>query len=95
MAQVTEEIHRHIDVLLDHSLDRWRRLPQVEAEIDQWDLIDQLVFIEEWPLEEQHLEMLDRYASAGNLTSDQLRRLQELKETVGRNRPIIRRLQHT
>ncbi len=95
MAHVSEKVRRHVRLLLDHSLDQWQRLPQVEAAIDQWDVIDQIVFIEEWPLEEQHLKMLEEYACAGALNPEQVRRFDELKQIVERHRPIIERLQQT
>ncbi|MGI8553443.1 MAG: hypothetical protein ACR2PL_22065 [Dehalococcoidia bacterium] len=59
MAQVTQGARQHIDLLLDYESDVWRQMPKTAAEIDGWELIDQILFVEEWPLEEQRLTMLD------------------------------------
>jgi hypothetical protein len=75
--------------------DQWGRLPEVEAEIDGWDLLDQLDFIEEWPLEEMRLDQMEEYLTEGALTNEQLARYEELKRVVAANRPIIRRLQNS
>ena len=93
MAEVTEAISQPADLLLGACLDAWQSLPLIETEIDRWDLIDQLSFIENWPPQEQRLAILERYAAEGNLSSDQMDRLEHLKRVVERNRPIIRRLQ--
>ena len=77
------------------ALYQWERLPQVEAEIDNWDLMDQLTYIEGCPPQEQQLKRLERYAQEGHMTEDQLARYEELKKIVARNRPIIRRLQNS
>ena len=95
MAQVRPEVQQQVDWMLERSLAAWRGLPEVEAEIDGWDQIDQIVFIEEWPIEENHLTALERYASQGALTPDQMARYGELKRVVERNHPIIRRLQES
>jgi hypothetical protein len=67
-------------------------MPEIEQEIDQWDLLDQLHFTEEWPLEEQRLEMLDEYAIQGSLTPEQMARYHHLKQLVAEYRPIVRRI---
>jgi hypothetical protein len=93
MAQVTPRTGLGIEWQLDWSLWQWGRLPAVEAEIDRWDSLDQLHFIEEWPLEEERLRRLQRYAAEGMLSAKQLARYEELKRLVEKHRPIIRRLQ--
>ena len=93
MAQVSEATSRDIDRLLHKLLCQWQRLPEVEAEIDQWDWVDQVVFIEEWPLEKDRLADLERYVDQGALTPEQLCQYEELRRIVEQNRPIIRRLQ--
>lgn len=92
MAQVRSQVHQDVDRLLEQSLAAWQSLPEVEAEIDQWDLIEQLDYVEEWPIEEDRLAELEHYAAHGVLTPDQLARHEELKRIVQENRPIIRRL---
>ena len=95
MAQVTEAISRRVEVLLARSSEAWRRLPRVEVEIAGWDLLDRIDFVEEWPIEEQRLNELERYAEAGVLTPEQSDRYAELKRLVERNRPIIHRLRRS
>jgi len=95
MAQVTHSVHQHINLMLGILEDQWGRLPEVEAEIDGWDLLEQLDFIEEWPLEEERLKQIEKYAADDALTDEQRSRYEELKRVVVRNRPIIRRLQNS
>jgi hypothetical protein len=91
MAQV-KPVPGSTDWQLDWSLWQWGRLPEVEAEIDQWDQLDQIHFIEEWPLEEERLLQLEQDAVNGHLTPEQLRRYEQLQCLVAQNRPIIQRL---
>ena len=95
MAHVADRVHRHVELLLAHATDQWQRFPEVEREMDQWDLIDQIVSIEARPLEEQYLKMLAQYAAEGAVTPDQLVQFEELNRIVEQNRPIIRRLQES
>jgi hypothetical protein len=93
MAQVTAQARHEIDKLLDLLTWQWERLPEVEAEIDGWDLIEQLDFIEEWPLEEMRLRRLEKYVAEGCLEQEQLARYERLCAIIERYRPIISRLQ--
>jgi hypothetical protein len=93
MAQVRISVHQDIEKLLDLLLWQWGRLPAVEAEIDTWDLTEQLDFIEEWPLEEMRLRQLEHYVARDALTPEQLARYHDLKQLISKNCPIIRRLQ--
>ncbi|MFL5201554.1 MAG: hypothetical protein ACJ8B9_05610 [Microvirga sp.] len=95
MAHVGRATHVDIDHLLDRAIAGWEELTEVEQEIDGWDLIDQIVFIEEWPLEEERLRRLARYAQADDLTEGQRLRYEDLLRLVERQRPIITRLQHS
>jgi len=90
--QVASTIHDRINRLLDLSIARWDSLPEVEAEIDGWDLLEQIDFVEEWTLEEERLKRLEGFAAAGLLTPDQDARYEQLKRLVTQNRPIIARL---
>jgi hypothetical protein len=92
MAYVASSPREHAELLLSHCLNLWGRLPEIEREIDGWDLIDQLRFTEEWPLEEQHLDRLERYAMEGVLTPKQCARYERLKHLVAERRPIVRRI---
>ncbi|MBI4492783.1 MAG: hypothetical protein HY690_08340 [Chloroflexi bacterium] len=95
MAQVSDAVHQEIERLLERLTERWQHLPEVAAEIDRWDLIDQLNFTEEWPLEEDRLADLECYAAQGILQPDQLARYQALKELIARNQPLLRRIMET
>lgn len=67
----------------------------MESEIDSWDLVDQLTYIEGWPPQEQQLKRLEWYAREGHMTGEQLARFEDLKKVVARNRPIIRALRES
>ena len=95
MAEVAISAHQDIEESLDWLIWQWQRLPEVEREIDDWDLLDQLNFVEEWPLEEMRLERLERYVVQGVLSLDQLVRYKSLQQLIAKNRPIIQRLRAT
>lgn len=92
MAQVAQAVQQQIDRLLARSFDEWRELPEVEAAIDGWDQIDQIVYVEEWTLAEERLIRLEWHARDGALTAEQVARHNDLKRLVAQNRPIIERL---
>ncbi len=94
MAKV-KPVPGSIDWQLDWSLWQWGRLPEVEVEIDQWDQLDQIHFIEEWPLEEERLLRPERYAANGSFTPEQRERYEQLTRLVARNRPIVQRLRES
>lgn len=79
MAQVTQAVSQDIEKLLDLLAWQWERLPEVESEIDTWDLMEQLNFIEEWPLEEDRLMHLKRYVDDGLLNLSQRNRFAVLE----------------
>lgn len=95
MAQTLTQVQRDIAWQLDWSLSRWGRLPDVEAEIDEWDLIDQIDFVEEWTLEEERLQQLERHAAEGVMTPEQSTRYEELQGLVAKHGPIIRHLRES
>jgi hypothetical protein len=84
--------HPEIDRLLERALAAWQSLPDVEREINEWDLVDQLVFVEEWPIEEDRLLALSGHAARGELTDKQRARYDALLRIVERHRPIVERL---
>lgn len=83
------------DRLIDRLRERWGALPAVEREIDGWDLLDQLDFIEEWNLVDAMVRQLDAIAAADALTRSQRERYQRLHELIAAHRPIIERLRRT
>lgn len=82
-----------IDELIDSLMERWEELPRVEREISGWDRVDQIDFVEEWPLTEELLIELRGYVASGALSPTQVRRYGALTKLVARNRPMIGRLQ--
>lgn len=96
MAHVSRRAHEYeIDLQLDRATAAWEELPDIEREIDGWRLEDQIVFIEEWPLEEERLRRLADLDRTGAFTRGQHRAYQRLLQLVERQRPIIERLQRT
>ena len=95
MAQVTESTYRDIEQTLCIASEAWESLPEVARDIDGWDLLEQLDFIVEWPLEEMRLNRLAEYASAGRMTPQQLARFERLQHLMKQNRPIIEQLQES
>jgi hypothetical protein len=95
VAQVGESVRQEVDRLLNRLSYQWGRLPEVEAEIDQWDWADAVVFIEEWTLEEDALRRLEQYVAEGSPTPEQLKRYKRLQTLVAANRPIVQRLRES
>jgi predicted NUDIX family NTP pyrophosphohydrolase len=95
VAQVKRAKDYDLDIQLDRAIAAWEELTVVEREIDSWRLEDQLVFVEEWPLEEARLRRLADLERAGAFTKGQLRCYERLLQLVERRRPIISRLQGT
>ena len=92
MAQVAPTTQQRINLLLELSFGEWAGLPESETTIDRWDQLEQLLFIEEWPLAEERLRQLAQYAATGALSHEQQARYAALQEVVAANRPIIERL---
>lgn len=80
-----------IDHRLQAAFEAWSSLPNV----DGWDFVEQLDFIEEWPLEESRLDSLRRDYEAGRMSADQISLYEELLSVVHNNREIIERLRAT
>jgi hypothetical protein len=92
MAQVAPETQRHIDLLLGLAIETWSGLPETERTIDEWDPLDQNIFLAEWPLEEQRLDLLREYVASEAMTEPQLERYHELRKLVTQHRPVVERL---
>lgn len=92
MAQVDRATRADVDHLLKWATAAWKELPEVEREIDSWDLLAQLVFTEEWPIEEDRLLRLAQLARSGEFTETQHARYRELLSLVERNRPVLERI---
>jgi hypothetical protein len=92
MARVTAATQQDIERMLCIACTAWESLPEVEAEIDGWELLQRIDFVEEWTMEEARLKWLERYRHDGLLTINQAARHDNLKRLVAQNRPIIERL---
>jgi hypothetical protein len=92
MAYVGSATHADVDHLLERATAAWAGLVEVEREIDSWDVIDQIVYVEEWQIQDDRLKCLAQYAQSGIFTDAQRVRYQDLLSLVERNRPIIDRL---
>lgn len=89
MAEVETEARQSIDRLLDGLLLAWRDLPSIAQEIDKWDLIDQLDYIEEWTPKEDQLARLRRLIVSEGVTQQQRCRYEQLERLVRANRPNL------
>lgn len=92
MAQVTSSTQQHIDTLLCGLLEEWNHLPNVIETIDEWDVVDQIIYVEEWPVVEQRLKMLADYAAERAMSADQKKRYDTLLRLVELHRPLVARL---
>ena len=92
MAQVDRVTRANVDHLLKWAFAAWESLPTVEQEIDTWDLLDQLVFTEEWPIQEDRLLRLSQLAQSREFTEEQSARYRELLSLVEQNRPVLDRI---
>lgn len=92
MAQVATDVQQRIDWLLDHLTEAWRGLPRAEREIDQWDLIEQIDYVEEWTPKEDLATRLRHLMASPEATGEQRSRYQRLERLMQKNRPILDRL---
>ncbi len=89
-TQRQEALSEWIDRWLAQAEREWSDLPRVAAEIDSWDLLEQLDFTESWPLAEMRLEKLASSAEA--MSQAQRERYRSLLALVDAHRPILERL---
>lgn len=90
MAQVTSG--NRIDTILNALLDAWRSLPAVAREIDSWDLMEQIDYLEEWAPKVDWLERLHRMARGGLLSESQRSRYEELLQLERDYRDLLTQL---
>ncbi len=95
MVEVAQSTQARIDLLLGLLVSRWREVPHVAAEIDGWDLLDQLRYTESWPAEDELLRSLDAHAAEGTLTPEQHERYRQLRRLVDTNEPVLRKILET
>ena len=92
MAQVSPATRTDVDHLLERAASAWDGLLEVDREIDTWDWIDQIVYLEEWQIQEDRLSRLAEHARAGDFDDEQARRYRALQQLVAERRPILERL---
>ena len=92
MAHVASEVQRDVDRLLDSLITAWEGLPRVAREIDQWDLIEQIDYVEEWAPKESQAIHLRQMMALPDVTEAQRRRYEQLEQLMQKNRPILERL---
>jgi hypothetical protein len=92
MAQVDRATRKDVDQLLARALAAWGSLPDVQRDIDAWELEDQLAFVEEWPLEDERLQQLAMLARIDALNTIQQERYRELMVLVDQHGVILERL---
>jgi len=92
MAQVKGSVSKEVDRLLDQLMGDWQQVPEVATEIDDWDIVAQLTFTEEWPLVEIRLRRLEEHVQQAHLTPSQITQYEELKRLIAKDRPILQRI---
>ena len=92
MAQVTSAVRQTIDEWLDYLTEAWQRLPQTAADLDQWDLAEQIDYVEEWTPKEEVATHLRRLVMSPDATAEQRRRYEQLARLMDTNRPILEHL---
>ncbi|MGI5916640.1 MAG: hypothetical protein ACOX9A_09360 [Anaerolineae bacterium] len=95
MVEVEADLQQVTDDFLDYLLEAWAGLPRAEREIDTWDLIEQIDYVEEWTPKLDSLDWLERRAAQGLLTDEQQARLAELHRMVDEYQPILERLRNS
>lgn len=94
MAQVVHEqqLVEWIDDYLAYLEREWRSVPEVAREWDTWEDHEQLDFVVEWPIREDRLGQLRRWAEQGVLTPSQWAQYERLLKLVAKHRPALERL---
>jgi hypothetical protein len=81
-----------IDDYIAYLIREWQAIPEVAAAWDQFEEPDRLDFVLEWPIKEDRLQMLRRWAKTEAMTPDQCGRFAELLEIVDRQKPLLQQL---
>lgn len=92
MAQVATQPPLHVDALLDSLIEAWRALPEVAREIDHWDLIEQLDYVEEWGAKESLADVLRELIASPSATAEQRARYDELQRLARQYRRVLDQL---
>ncbi len=94
MAQVTHVLtaRERIDPYLDYLFREWEYVPELAREWAEWDELDRLDYVVEWPIREDRLHELAQWAEQGLLTPEQRARYDMLLRLVSRHRPVLEAL---
>lgn len=94
MAQVAQDpqLRHRVEDYLAYLIREWEDLPNVAEEWDSWEDHEQLDFVVEWPICEDRLHQLGRWAEQGLLTTVQRARYDQLSRLVAKHRPMLERL---
>ena len=92
MAQVKTGVQQTIDEWLDYLTEAWQALPGVASEIDRWNLIDQIDYVEEWAPKEEVATQLRQLIALPEATEEQRRRYAQLDHLMRTNRPVLEQI---
>lgn len=81
-----------VDWLLDRLTAAWTDIPRVAAEIDGWDLMDQLNFTETWSLEIDRLSRLEQARREHEFTPEQIERYGHLRTLIAANASLLQQI---
>ena len=89
MAQVATVAEDRLDYLLDYLTDAWQELPRIVTEIDGWDLLEQLDYVEECGAKDALARKLEELLDTPSANDAQRARCAELQDLIRQNRPIL------
>ena len=94
MAQVAQDpqLRERIESYLSYLTEEREALPEIAAEWDEWEDLDQLDFVLEWPIREGRLRQLQQWAAQGVLTPTQRMGYEALLQLVTEHRFLLERL---
>ena len=94
MAQVATDpqLAARIDRYLAYLWAEWEGVPGVAQEWPDWDELSRPSFAVDWPIREDRLGQVRRWADQRLLGESQRRRLDDLLALIGRHRPTLDRL---
>lgn len=81
-----------IDDALAAAFSDWHGVDDDAAEWDGWDDDSKLLYRQEWGMAEDRLGRLQAWADSGAMTAEQRTRFDELRQLVGRTRPILEKM---
>jgi hypothetical protein len=92
MVDVGPRVQARIDHYLECLTTEWASIPDVAREWPSLQRHERADFILEWPIQEDRLLQLRRYAEQGAMTPEQRARYEAVLELVALNRPTLETL---